>query len=400
MIDLVPAIDSEGVLATTAAVLGTSREPRRSPLETIVEWCRGRSLLLVFDNCEHVSSAARLRSTAATDLLRLDEFLAIRHRANSGGRHGTLEATIDWSYRMLDGEHRSVFDRLAVFAGTFDLAAVLAVSLGEGGDAGAARIGELIADLVDTSMVVATRGDEGMRYRLLETMRNFALDRLGARTASARASHLLHYCQVALRTAALWASPSQLVAEDVFDLEWDNLRAALVWAIERGDAHACDVIVASTGPMAHSRIRDEHADWVADVLASDRIEAGVEVLTAAANWALVHNDVEGVIELAYRAIEAHRRPTIPTRRWRLLVSITAVAAADASVADAGVAPGSSDEQAATNANEAAMNRLANVRACMCSTMTAGGPHRQRVPLDCAARWRPASAASATCSSPC
>ena len=127
-------------------------------------------------------------------------------------RQQTLRATLDWSYALVDPAERALLNRLAVFAGSFDLAAAGAV----GGDL------RTVATLVEKSLVRRLDND---RFALLETIREYALAHLGADEAEvARRAHALHF--LALAERATWREPERLV-DDV-----ENLRAALEWAIE------------------------------------------------------------------------------------------------------------------------------------------------------------------------
>ena len=110
-----------------------------------------------------------------------------RFRLLTGGartvmaRQQTLAASIDWSHDRLDEAERIAFRRLGVFAGPFPLEAAEAVVAAEG-DLDPAEVFDLISRLVDKSLVVADEGPRGEpRYRLLETLRAYAVDR--ARTA-------------------------------------------------------------------------------------------------------------------------------------------------------------------------------------------------------------------------
>ena len=124
-------------------------------------------------------AAARVRSLTPTEVLeRLGDGLRLLRSSGRGrlARHRTLHAAVDWSYQLLPADERSLFDRLSVFAGGFDFPAVEAICAGPPLDA--AEIFDLLASLVDKSMVIADRGAGGTRYRLLETLRQFAAERL------------------------------------------------------------------------------------------------------------------------------------------------------------------------------------------------------------------------------
>src|SRR4029079_15687212 len=92
-------------------------------------------------------------------------------------RHQTLRATVDWSYALLTDTERAVFDRLGVLSGTFDVDAVQAVVVDA--DVTAWDVRDAVAGLVSKSMLVTDELDaETTRYRLLETLREYAADRL------------------------------------------------------------------------------------------------------------------------------------------------------------------------------------------------------------------------------
>jgi predicted ATPase/DNA-binding winged helix-turn-helix (wHTH) protein len=177
-------------------------------------------------------AAARLRVLNPRELLdRLDR----RFGLLSGGsrtvlpRHQTLTALIDWSWDHLAESERILFARLAVFGGSFTLESAEAV-------AGAAPLAgdgilELLAGLVDKSLVTADDGGTGTRYRMLETTRSYAADRLGAEEAAANRRRLALRMAAALGTAQhdYQRMPTRGWL-DAWVPELDNLRAALDWA--------------------------------------------------------------------------------------------------------------------------------------------------------------------------
>ena len=165
---------------------------RRRPTSPIASICRrldGIPLAIEL-------AAARIRSLSPSDLLeRLDDRFRLLRGAGRGGleRHQTLRATVAWSYQLLSPDSRLLFDRLSVFAGTFDLAAAEAICADDTIDE--YDIVDLLGDLVDKSMVIADRSDRGTRYRLLETLRQYGEERLDDRgeTAPMRDAHLGHF---------------------------------------------------------------------------------------------------------------------------------------------------------------------------------------------------------------
>lgn len=123
-------------------------------------------------------AAARLRHTSVALLAaRLDDLLAllVGTRRGADPRHRALRAAIDWSYALLDEREQAIFRRLSIFAGGFRIAAAEAVCHDIVATAG---VLDVISSLVDKSLVVPPA--EGQRYRLLEPIREYALDRLRA----------------------------------------------------------------------------------------------------------------------------------------------------------------------------------------------------------------------------
>jgi predicted ATPase/class 3 adenylate cyclase len=272
-------------------------------------------------------AAARVRSlTPAEVRQRLDDRLGLlRSTARRGAeRHRTLRATVDWSYQLLTSEERRLFDRLSVFAGGFDLDAVEWICAQPPLDA--TEMFDVLASLVDKSMVVADRGVSGTRYRLLETLRQFAAERLGAAgdADGLRERHLRHYLEVALESGRLWASPHEVTANSIFDREWDNLRAAHAWALVSDNLQAAEQLVAATGWPAFSRGRHEHGDWAERTL--DLESADLHPASAtyqwAANGALNQGDDEAAVRFAERGINAAPWPDHPCAAgcwWALVV---------------------------------------------------------------------------------
>jgi predicted ATPase/class 3 adenylate cyclase len=147
-------------------------------------------------------AAARLRSLSLNGLHdRLDQ----RFRLLTGGsrtalpRQQTLRAAVDWSHSLLTGAEQSLLRRLSVFAETFDLDAAEAVC--GFGDIAVFDVAELLGALVDKSLVVAEPAGGALRYRLLETIREFAAERLAEagqdEAATVAAAHSQHYVSVA-----------------------------------------------------------------------------------------------------------------------------------------------------------------------------------------------------------
>src|SRR5206468_3049972 len=127
-------------------------------------------------------AAARMRSLSAEELLdRLrDRFRLLRGSGRGTlDRHHTLRAAVTWSYQLLTDDERLFFDRVSVFAGGFHMQAAEKVCAFEAIDA--IDVIDLVSSLVDKSMIVADRRASGMRYRLLETLRQYAEEQMETR---------------------------------------------------------------------------------------------------------------------------------------------------------------------------------------------------------------------------
>ncbi len=178
-------------------------------------------------------AAARLRILTPRQIAdRLDD----RFRLLTSGsrtvlpRQQTLRAVVDWSWDLLDEEERDVLGRLSVFAGGCDLHAAEAVC-------GPAAL-EALASLVDKSLVVAAPSPDGpMRYRLLETVAEYAGERLteSGRRSEAERTHLTYYRELARITEPLLRGPQQVMAIQRFQAEYENLRTALRRAVDTPD---------------------------------------------------------------------------------------------------------------------------------------------------------------------
>jgi predicted ATPase/class 3 adenylate cyclase len=185
-------------------------------------------------------AAARLRSLS---LQALHDRLDQRFRLLTGGsrtaleRQQTLEATVDWSYSLLNPAEQRLLRRLSVFADGFDLDAAEAVC--GFGDIEALEVTGLLGSLADKSLVGAEPAAGVLRYRLLETIRQFAAERLaeaGADEAAAvAAAHCEHFLGVAEAAAPHLDGPGQVSWLARLDTDHANLRRAADHAADRPD---------------------------------------------------------------------------------------------------------------------------------------------------------------------
>ena len=180
-------------------------------------------------------AAARLGSLSVSEVsARLDQ----RFRLLTGGsrtalpRHQTLRALIDWSYDLLNPGERLVLDRLSVFAGGWTLEAAEAVT--SAGDSGGWQVLDHLATLVGKSLVQAEETDGSTRYRLLETVRQYAAERLalraGAELDQTRAAHRDHYLALVETAETRLRGPNEALWLDRLEVEFDNIRAALAFS--------------------------------------------------------------------------------------------------------------------------------------------------------------------------
>jgi predicted ATPase len=202
-------------------------------------------------------AAARSRHMSAEQIAeRLDR----RFRLLTGGtrtaieRHRTLQATVGWSYDLLEPTDQLVFQRLSVMAAPFDLRAAEAVA--EGGEVDSWEVLDALGRLVDKSMVSTVRSDGELRYRFLETLRQFAAERLieAPDHEAVRDRHARHWCQ---RAAEL--RPASTPTDDDLDAverDMDHYRAAFAQLLSSGDAEAparALLALAAFWQMRHTR---------------------------------------------------------------------------------------------------------------------------------------------------
>jgi non-specific serine/threonine protein kinase len=183
-------------------------------------------------------AAARVASLPVEAIAaRLDD----RFRLLTGGprtalpRQRTLRATLDWSWDLLDAQEQILLRRLSVFVGGCTLGAAEAVGSGDG--VAEAEVLDRLAALVGKSLVHAAADGEP-RYRLLETVRQYGTERLAeaGELEEMRQRHAAYYLTLGLEAMPHLYRAEQIAWMDRLDLELDNLRGALAWCVERGQA--------------------------------------------------------------------------------------------------------------------------------------------------------------------
>ncbi|MGW2816783.1 AfsR/SARP family transcriptional regulator [Streptomyces sp. NPDC001415] len=228
-VEPLPPLPAHRLFAERARAVRPDFDPTSDP-EAVAEICRrldGLPLAIEL-------AAARLRMLTPRQIAdRLDD----RFRLLTSGsrtvlpRQQTLRAVVDWSWDLLDEPERAVLRRASVFAGGWDLAAAQAVC-GTAPAPGAADATDALAALVDKSLVIAVPAPDGtgMRYRMLETIHEYAAERAAETPEALREAadaHTAYYRELARRAEPRVRSGEQLPWINRLETELDNIRAAL-----------------------------------------------------------------------------------------------------------------------------------------------------------------------------
>jgi predicted ATPase len=315
-------------------VLATSREPLRvdgervillgplpvagDALQLFVERARSRRQSFDADAnrgamlriCEHLDgmplaielAAARTVAMTPTELeRRLDQrFRLLDDRAGNSHRHGSLRRVVEWSYDLLDQECKAFLVRLSAFAGSFDEQAAHRIC---GGEDELATI-EMLEDLVNKSLVVATALGERTSYRLLETMRQFGMGLVSAEARTRlQERHGDYFADLAERSwDGMRGGDSQAWLE-LLDNEFDDIRAACERALMDRNAERAIRITGGLFMYNHTRRLPEIYAWLEQALdVPGAAEVGL-VRHARLHWAYgVYMD--GRLEEADRMVRA------------------------------------------------------------------------------------------------
>jgi predicted ATPase/DNA-binding CsgD family transcriptional regulator len=248
-------------------------------------------------------AAARVRALSLGEIV---ESLHDRFRLLTGGartavrRQQTLRASVDWSHALLTEPERVLFRRLAAFVGGFDLEAAQAIA--GGGDVERYQVLDQLTLLVDKSLVVADDGQGRTRYRLLETVRQYALEKLGesGEADAVRSRHRDYYTSMAAAVDAPAGSDYEQRLDQA-ETEIDNLRAAFAWSRENSDTALALTLASSLQPLwqARGRVR-EGLTWFDSVLTHE-VAQDAEVAAAIRARALAD---KAVIDLVLGAADS------------------------------------------------------------------------------------------------
>ncbi|WP_137815216.1 ATP-binding protein [Gandjariella thermophila] len=254
-------------------------------------------------------AAVQLRALSLEQLLeRIDDALGLLAGGMRSGlpRQRTLRAMIDWSFDLCSPEERTLWERLSVFAASFDLDTMERVCGGEGL---AGEAVDLIVGLVDKSIVQREQHGDAVRYRLLETIRQYGRERLAASGTETelRRRHRDWYQGLAARLDAEWYGPHQLDWFRRMRTEHADVRAALDFCLAHPDEAATGLTIAcelrvywhASGSLAEGRhwvrlLLDRHPE-------PDAVRA--RGLRTAGLLALYHNDLGGALVATREARE-------------------------------------------------------------------------------------------------
>jgi predicted ATPase/tetratricopeptide (TPR) repeat protein len=251
-----------------------------------------------------------------------DRFRLLRAGTRTAARHRTLGALIDWSHDLLNAEEAVLYRRLGVFVGGFALEAAEQVCSGQS----LARDGvlELLGQLLDKSLVAAEDQEGHTRYRMLETIREHALQRLRAsgEEDELRSRHLGWVVSFLERSDGELAGPRQAETARRMEREFANVRAAFTWSLASGDVEEALCLV---GVHRFWRSVQGHGGegrgWVDAALAAPGAAAPsvrAEALAQAADFCRVQGDLDGARSHAEQCLSIQRELQDPTAVGRTL----------------------------------------------------------------------------------
>jgi len=246
------------------------------------------------------------------------ERLDLRFRMLTGGsrtalaRQRTLQATVDWSHELLSDPERTLFRRLAVFGGGWTLEAAERVCADEAYD-----VLDLLGRLAAKSMVLAEEG----RFRMLETMRQYAQDRL---LASGELAELRHRHLDWVVELSAEAEPHMFGAGD---LEWrrrlrtelDNIRSAVRWALDSGRPQDAVAVPAALNLFWYGGRQSEGAAWLQEALNAAPAAPANAAARAALAWLAEPENLGHARKLADEAVAAASVPGAP--KWTLVEAL-------------------------------------------------------------------------------
>lgn len=328
----------------SVAVLATSREPlavdgeRVWPVRSLDPALEGVALFLDraaaadadFDPSGHLDviqaictrldgiplaielAASRVRTMTVVDI---SEHLHDRFRLLRGAgrgrveRHQTLRAAVQWSYELLSPAERTVFDCLSVFPGSFDLGAASVICT-DRVNLDAPDVADIVGPLADCSMVTADRSGEHVRYRLLETFRQFGNENLPAEDiVGLRDRHLQHYLEVVEHAQVDLEERDFSRGRRSFAMEWDNIRAVAEWAVVSGRDGSTARLHRAVQSYMWMEASLEVGRWA--IMAIESGARNPDVYSNAATMMAYQGDLEQEISLARTGLGLVLEPLAP-----------------------------------------------------------------------------------------
>jgi predicted ATPase/DNA-binding SARP family transcriptional activator len=262
-------------------------------------------------------AAARMSTLSAAEIEThlADRFAFLRHRRPvPDPRHQALQAAIDWSYDLLPADERRVFSELSAFAGDFALAQ--AAEMCSGGDQAAALA--VIDPLASKSLLVAETAEDGTRYQMLDTIRQYAAGHLteAGQSETTRRRHALTFLHLAEREHDLTA----------LSRDHDNFRAALDWSLSRDDEAGPKLAYALGDFWLARGLLQEGRDWLERALAQRPADAHVRAGLLRLLGGVLYQSgdlqqAESVLSEGHRAAEAAGMAAVQARIRVLLAEI-------------------------------------------------------------------------------
>ena len=325
-------VDSEAVwlFCDRAAALQPGFVPTHGNVEAIVEICRcldGSPLAIEL-------AAARVGALPPAEIAaRLDDRFALLGGGPSTApaRHRTLRAALDWSYQLLSLPERALLRRLSVFRGGFGLDGAERVC--GGGDVEPGQVLESLTGLVDKSLVVSDPTGRSARFRLLETVRAYAAERLeeAGRTGAVAERHAAWCLTLAEQEGGGPGSGSGADWVQRLEVEHDNLRAALEWALAAGRGELALRLV-----KGQTRLLERRGCFAEARKSLERVVAATDGGPAALRAAVLHDaGYAALMGGAADAAECHLRASLALSggpdpaaavRTRALLALASVAA--------------------------------------------------------------------------
>jgi non-specific serine/threonine protein kinase len=234
-------------------------------------------------------AAARLRAMSPEQLL---ERLADRYRLLTRGARGaptrqqTLSRSVGWSFDLCTPAEQLLWARLSVFAGSFELEAAESVC---GGALTPEEVLDLVSSLVDKSILIRTESNGAVRFRLLETLRDYGREQIEQADTylEVRRRHVNWYRRLVSDAAADWFSPRQLQWMERLEREQANVRAALRFSLADSPATALEM-AGTMYPFGIARgIPSETRRWLDRALAGTPPEPTIDRITALCGAAMI-----------------------------------------------------------------------------------------------------------------